>query len=178
MAKSHTRKKSNKQASIDPMVQQVTALATSYIKQWTNRELVSIQLSKGAPVCLPTRSGYKIGLYKLTVHKDKSCSVHDHNQEFIHTFDSKISAILYTIYTIKRHYWKADEIMHWDREINTTCADQLFLSRTIDEALKKKDYFSADVRRARLHSTETRLNIARNKISKIHKTAKYNKVWE
>jgi hypothetical protein len=52
------------------------------------------------------------------------------------------------------------------------------LRSSLDSALKQKDYFKADVRQARLDIAEKRLELAKDKILKIHKTAKYNKVWE
>jgi hypothetical protein len=54
----------------------------------------------------------------------------------------------------------------------------LSLRHAVEEARKRKDYVTVDTRLPRLEMAETRLNLARDKISKIHKTAKYNKVWE
>lgn len=177
MAKSRTRKKSAKKPSV-VIPREITSVATDYLKQWTAKELTRIQGQSKEVLCVPVRNGYKIGLYQLVVHPNKTCDVLNHNQEFVHRFENKISAILYTIYTIKHKYWMADEILYWDREINKNYTDTVALRRTVEEARRRKDYFSVDIRLARLEIAETKLNYARDKISKIHRTGKYNKVWE
>ena len=175
MAKSHTRKKYDKR--VQPAVTQEINQVTDYIKRWTNRELGKLQQEEG-PVCVPIKDGYKIGLYQLTVHPNKTCDLYDINHKFIHRFEGKISAILYTIYTIKQKFYNADEILACDKEINKSYTDVLNLRRTVEQARQRKDYVTVDTRQARLEIAETRLNLARDKISKLHKTAKYYKVWE
>jgi hypothetical protein len=176
MAKSHTRKKFDNQ--VPKNVAQELNQVTDYIKRWTNRELGKIQEQSSTPICVPTSTGYRIGLYKLHVHPNKTCDVFDHNGEFVHRFESKISAILFTIYTIKRRYAAADEILACNKEINKCYTDMLNLRRTVEYARQRKDYVTVDTRLPRLEIAETRLNLARDKISKLHKTAKYYKVWE
>lgn len=176
MAKLHTRKKFNKK--VPNAVAQELNQVTDYIKQWTNRELGKIQEKSSTPICVPTNTGYRIGLYRLHVHPNKTTDVYDHNGEFVHRFESKISAILYTIYTIKRKYASADEILACDKEINKCYTDMLSLRRIVEQARQRKDYITVDTRMPRLEIAETRLNLARDRISKLHKTAKYNKVWE
>ncbi len=175
MAKSHTRKKSTKKPK---PFQQIANLATDYIKQWTERELGKLHGNGQAPVCIPVKNGYRVGLYFLQINQNKTCDVYDHNREFVHRFESKISGILYTIYTIKYHYWKADQILQWDCEINKNYADMINLRHGIEQAIKRKDFIAVDIKRSRLEIAETKLKFARDKISKMHNTAKYNKVWE
>jgi hypothetical protein len=102
----------------------------------------------------------------------------DHNREFVHRFETKISAILYTIYTIKNKYYQADELLFWDREINKNYTDMLALRNTIEKARQRGDYVTVDTRMPRLEVAENRLTLARDKILKMHKTAKYYKIWE
>jgi hypothetical protein len=54
----------------------------------------------------------------------------------------------------------------------------LNLRRIIEGARQRKDYVTVDSRQPRLEIAEARLTFARDKISKLHKTAKYYKVWE
>ena len=176
MVKSHTRKKYAKPANKE--IRAVSNAATDYIKQWTARELDKLQQAQSGPLCIPIKNGYRIGLYQLTVHPNKTCDVYDHNREFIHRFEGKVSAILYVIYTIKKQYWTADEILMWDREINKCYTDMLNLRRVVEAAKQRQDYVTVDTRMPRLEIAETRLNLARDKISKLHKTAKYYKIWE
>lgn len=176
MVKSPTRKKSANPAKNE--IRAVSNAATDYIKQWTTRELGKIQTEQKSPICIPTNNGYKIGLYTLTVYPNKTCDVVNQNNEFVQRFENKVSAILYVIYTIKKQYWSADEILVWDKEINKCYTDMLNLRRIIEGARQRKDYVTVDTRLTRLEMAETRLTFARDKISKIHKTAKYYKIWE
>ena len=176
MAKSNTRKKFDKR--VTPAVAQELNQVTDYIKRWTNRELGKLQEQSDTPICVPINTGYRIGLYRLHVHPNKTTDVYDHNGDFVHRFESKISAILYTIYTIKRKYAAADQILVCDKEINKNYTDMLNLRRVIEQARKRGDYVTVDTRMPRLEIAESKLNFSRDKISKLHKTGKYNKVWE
>jgi hypothetical protein len=176
MAKSSTRKKSAKQVPTE--VTQVINLAADYIKWWTDRELERLRTENKNPVCVPVKNGYRIGLYRLQVYPNKTCEVYDVNREMMHRFENKVSAIIYTIYTIKKQYRLADEILACDQEINKNYADMLSLRRSLEQAQRNKEYDIVDIRRSRLEIAQTKLEFARDKISKIHKHAKYNKVWE
>jgi hypothetical protein len=176
MVKSHTRKKYAKPANEE--IRAVSNAATDYIKQWTARELGKIQQAQTSPLCIPVSNGYKIGQYRLTTHPNKTCEVYDHNHELVHIFENKISAMLYTVYTIKRRYQSADEIMVLDKEINKNYTDMLSLRHGIEAARKNKDYLLVDSRLARLEIAETKLTIARRKVSQIHLYAKLAKVWD
>jgi hypothetical protein len=177
MVKSRTQKKFNKKLPTATLTD-LTNVTTDYIKHWTNQEIGRLQREENKILCIPTKNGYRVGLYNLTVYPNKTCEVRDRNRELVHCFESKISAILFAIYTIKKNYWTADELLLWDREINKNYVDMLNLRRIIQEARKRKDYVIVDSRNARLEIAETKLDFARDKISKLHKTAKYYKVWE
>jgi len=176
MVKSHTRKKYANPAKHE--IRAVSNAATDYIKQWTTRELGKIQQAQTSPLCIPVNNGYKIGQYRLITHPNKTCEVYNHNHELVHIFENKISAMLYTVYTIKRRYHSADEIIILDREINKNYTDMLSLRHIIEAARKNKDYLLVDSRVARLEMAETKLTIARNKVSQIHLYAKLAKVWD
>jgi len=176
MVKSRTRKKFAKQ-QLPPDIKKEINAATEHIKQWTNRELANLHINEQRPICIPIKDGLRIGMYKLRIYPNQMCSVYNQHQELLHTFENKISAILYTIYTIKRRYRSADEILDLDTIINKNYTDMQCLKYTIDCARRRKDYVSVDIRVSRLNIAEKQLELARDKISKIHKTAKYNKVW-
>lgn len=181
MVKLHTRKKFVKKKSKNKPPDQVTQLtnqATDYIKQWTQRELGKLQENQDTSICIPTNNGYKIGLYNLRVNPNKTCELFDRNEELVHIFEHKISAILYTIYTIKRRYRAADDILRLDTEINKNYTDMLTLRRGIARATIEKDYVALDSKQNRLEIAERELELARAKMAQIHRTAKYNKVWE
>jgi hypothetical protein len=159
-----------------PEVGMLVDAAAGYIKHWTQQELAKITSS--SPICIPLHDGYKIGTYTLTVNKNKTCRVEDINREFTHTFDNKISAILYTVYSIKNNLTTANEILVLDKEINKNYTDILAMQSRLNRAKAKKDYETVDIRQARIEFAENQLESARDKISKIHKRAKYFKVWE
>ena len=176
MAKSRTRKKFAKQI-VPPELKEISDVATGYIKFWTTRELWRMQQEQQTPICLPIKNGYKIGIYTLKTHKNHAYEVLDINQDSIHIFNSKISAILYTIYIIKNKLIKAWEILELDKEINKNYADVQAMHRSQKYARDKKDYQAVDIRQARLDIAQTKLELAQDKISKIHLHAKYTKVW-
>jgi hypothetical protein len=176
MVKSHTRKKYAK--TVDSTVAQELTEVTDYLKKWTNRELGKIQHEERTPICIPVKNGYRIGSYKLTVNPNKTCDINDAHDTLIHRFENKISAILYAIYTIKRKYWIADKILQFNQEINKNYTDMLYYRRALELARQRKDYVSADVKQNRLEIAERRLTLAREQILQIHRTAKFNKVWE
>jgi len=181
MAKSPTRKKFTKRrpaVESPSQLKQVTAATTDYIKHWTQRELAKMQKEESTPICIPTDDGYRIAHYRLKTYPNRTCDVLDHNLEFVHRFEDKISAILYVVYTLKKRYYQADQILVLSTEINKCYADMLSLRWAAEAARKRLDFVAVDNRQARLEIAENRLKIARDRISKIHKEAKYLKVWE
>ena len=181
MVKSYTRRKFVKKTAsnkIDPTVAKELDKATDYIKQWTQRELGKLQENQDTSICIPTNTGYKIGLYNLQVYPNKTCELFDRNKESVHVFENKISAILYTVYSIKKKYWLADNILRIDTEINKNYTDMIALRRGIARAALEKDYVALDSRQNRLEIAEQELGLARSKMSQFHRTAKLNKVWE
>lgn len=174
MVKSPTLKKSNK---LPNQIAKEADLVTDYLRYWTTRELNTLNSAR-TPICRQTKNGYKIGLYRLDVAQNGSCTLFNSFDEVVHTFETKISAVLYTIYTIKNSFNTASEIMQLDKEINKNYTDMLALRRSIDGAVRQKDYNSVDIRSARLEVAQTKLSFARDKIARIHNHAKYHKVWE
>jgi len=174
MVKSPTQKKSNK---LPTHIAKEANLVTDYLKYWTTRELNALNSAR-TPICRQTNNGYKIGLYRLAVFPNRTCTLYNAFDEIVHTFETKISAVLYTIYTIKNSFNTANEILQLDKEINKNYTDMLTLRSMIDNAVRRKDYDSVDIRSARLEIAQTKLSFARDKIVRLHNHAKYHKVWE
>ena len=175
MAKSRTKRKSAK----DNMPAEVSKFvdgAADYIQHWTRTELHRIQSQ--LPICVHIKSGYLVGPYTLKITQGKKCEVYNKSQELIHTFEDKRSAVLYAIYSIKRRYKTADNILNLDTEINKNYADIQAWNNHIAKARKRQDYDTADIRQARLEIAEKTLEYTRSEISKIHLTAKYTKIWD
>lgn len=180
MVKSYTRKKFNKKPKpkLSKEITQIADATTDYIKHWTRIELGKLQQDRDTSICIPTKNGYKIGLYDLRVYPNKTCEVFDRNNELIHVFENKISAILYTIYSIKQKYHPADEILALDTVINKNYTDMLNLRRGVENARKQQDYVALDVRQIKLDIAESQLIQARDKMSQLHRYAKLSKVWQ
>ena len=185
MARSRTRKRYAKKPQAEKSNFELTSegseivdLAARYIKVWTERELGKLQDQRNTSICIPVKNGYRIGLYRLNVYPNHVCDVVDRNGELVHTFENKISAILYTIYTIKRRYAISEEILSLDSEINKNYTDIVTLRRCQETAKKQRDYFGVDVREARLDVAMRRLEIAKERMASIRKIAKFTKVWE
>jgi hypothetical protein len=176
MAKSRTRKTSAK--NLPPEIAGQLNSVTDYIKHWTDRELKNIKNSNNVPVCIPTKDGYRLGTYRIRVFPNKTSELFDQNRRLIHAFSNKISAVLYTIYTLKMNYKTADEILFWDKEINKNYTDLCSLKRTIERARKNSDYETVDIRTARLEVAQTKLDFARDRQQTLHNLARFNKVWE
>jgi hypothetical protein len=207
MARSRTRKKSPKAATPDstkPLPAPVTARAkprakslktktppalapkiteidaekaTRQIKNWTTQEITHLHKVDRTPVCVPTSDGYRIGLYKLNC-QDNRYRLYDASQIFVHEFDSKASAVLYAIFSIKNNVIKAAEILDLDQDINKNYMDVVMLSRRITGLQRQNDWTGAEIREYRLEIAQRRLEALRDKISKIHRSAKYNKIWD
>lgn len=174
MVKSRIQKKSNKQTS--PNLNNAIAATTQHIKQWTQKELGVLQQQR-IPVCIPVKHGYKIGLYNLKTYPNRTCDVRDHHDELIHTFCDKVSAVLYTIYTIKGKYWISADILRLDKEINKHYIDVIMMRRQMESARKRRDFDAVDIRQARLDLIEAKLKSAQEQMRSIHNDAKKNKVW-
>jgi hypothetical protein len=56
--------------------------------------------------------------------------------------------------------------------------DTLALRHGIEQARRRRDYDTVDIKNSRLEIAESLLNLARDRILKMHRTGKYNKVWE
>ena len=160
-----------------PEARKVVDAVADYIKDWTYRELATLQHKERKPICIPTNKGYKIGLYSLVMHSNKTCDLINPNKELVHTFDSKVNAVLYTLYTIKNYLNKAQEIIELDSEINKHYADIKALRHRQNVAKIRKEFDIFDIRAARLDIITQKLELAQNKLSKIRLHAKYNKVW-
>jgi hypothetical protein len=180
-AKAKTQAKSSKPKTPPMSAQKITDIdaekATRQIKNWTTQEITHLHKVNRTPVCVPTSDGYRIGLYKLNC-QDNRYRLYDANQTFVHEFDSKASAVLYAIFSIKNNVVKAAEILDLDQDINKNYMDVVMLSRRITGLQRQNDWTGAEIREYRLEIAERRLEALRDKISKIHRSAKYNKIWD
>lgn len=178
MAKSRTRKKYAKKVKLLPEETAIVNMAADYIKTWTEKQLARLHQNRDTSICIPTKTGYRIGLYKLNVYPNQVCELVDSGDNIVHVFHNKIHAILYTVYTIKHKYNTADEILSLDTEINKNYTDIETLRKNQNLARQQRDYFGVDVRTARLDVAQQRLELAKLRMATIQSRAKFNKVWQ
>ena len=178
MARSRTRRRFAKKDTvyIPPEVSREIDQTAQRIKRFTNRELNNLQQNQN-PLCIPVENGYRIGSYRLKYYPDKSCEVWDDGKYLVHVFRDKVSAVLYTIYTIKQDINLAYEIMRLDQVINKNYTDIMYFRRCAQAAEKRKEYSAADARMARIDLAERKLRNAQAELTRIHRIAKANKVW-
>lgn len=178
MAKLRTRRRFAKKEKVyvPPEISREIEQTAQRIKHFTNRELNTLQQNQN-PLCIPIENGYRIGNYRLRCFPNKSCEVWEDSQHLVHTFRDKVSAVLYTIYTIKHNIHLAQEIRYLDESINKNYTDIVHLRRVANAAEKRGEYSIADTRRARIDIAECRLREAQAELARIHRIAKLNKVW-
>lgn len=178
MARSRTRRKFAKKEKVNVPIEisREIDLTARRIKRFTDRELNNLQQAQN-PLCIPTETGYRIGSYRLRCYPNKSCEVWEDSQTLVHTFRDKVSAVLYTIYTIKHNVHLAQEIRQLDEKINKNYTDIIYLRRVANAAEKRGEYNVADARIARIDLAQRRLTEAQAELARIHRMAKLNKVW-
>ena len=128
-------------------------------------------------MCIPVENGYRIGSYRLRYYPNKICEVWDDGKYLVHTFGDKVSAVLYTIYTIKQNLTLAHDILRLDQVINKHYTDIVYFRRCAQAAEKRKEYGVADARMARIDLAQRKLQEAQAELARIHRVAKANKVW-
>jgi hypothetical protein len=180
MGKPRTKRKyATKKSKIQlpEQLQQEIDWVTDRIKSWTTREIAALQEKNNFPICIPTANGFKIGLYRLHVMKNKTCEIRDNYGQIVHVFGDQTNAILYMIYLIKRRFPEAERILTLDHNLNLEQEDAFWLQRSLDRADKNQDYPKADICRSRLNQVKLKVERTTKAISREHHIAKFKKVW-
>jgi len=177
-AKSSTKNKSNKNLA-DRRIDLAADIATQYVKYWTQNELKRLALDENLPVCLALGDrGFLIGHYKVMSIGQHCWRVLDHNDERVHDFGRRLSAVFYCLTTQANKFNLAREILAADTQVSRLEADQDTFANTRHINLKKKDYFRADLANMRYINTRYQLHHANEELEKTINTAKYLKVQE
>lgn len=180
-AESRTKKKRNqvykKLGLTHGQVEQAADLTTQYLKLWTEKELKRLTIDQKLPVCLPNGNhGFLIGKYHMRSIRSNCWRVLDHNEEFVHDFARKLSAVFYCFATQANKIGLADKILNADIRVGKLESEQDFYTYTRQQSLKKKDYFRLDLANSRSVNAGMQLSEAIEELEKTINTAKYLQV--
>ena len=160
-------------------VEQAARATTEYLKEWTDRELQHLVLEQKIPVCLPIGDrGFLIGRYQMRPEGKHAWRVLDNNQEFVHDFSRKLSAVFYCLTTQLNKLNLARSILLADTEVGKLEVDQDYYMYSMKNYTKKQDFFRADLAKMRYINAQQQLVFANQELEKTINTAKYLKVQE
>lgn len=160
-------------------VEQAAKATTEYLKAWTDRELQHLVQNEKIPVCLPLGDrGFLIGQYQMRTLGNHTWRVLDNNQEFVHDFSRKLSAVFYCLTIQLNKLNLAREILTADAAVGKLEVDQDFYMHSIKNYTKKQDFFRVDLAKLRYIQAQHQLRFANQELEKTINTAKYLKVQE
>lgn len=180
----HTRKKPKPKAYeklgfTREQVEQAADATTQFLKAWTDRELQDLVLNQKIPVCLPIGDrGFLIGRYRMHLIGKHTWRVTDNNQEFVHDFSRKLSAVFYCLTTQLNKLNLARSILLADTAVGKLELDQDYYMYSIKNYTKKQDFFRVDLAKLRYIQAQYELQYANQELEKTINTAKYLKVQE
>jgi hypothetical protein len=171
--------KRNKKTLADQRIDFAADVTTQYLKYWTDKELKRLTIDENLPVCLPLGNrGFLIGSYKVLSVGQHCWRVLDRNDELVHDFGRKLSAVFYCLTTQANKLNLARDIMTTDARVSRLEIDQDNYANSRKLNLKKKDYFRADLANMRYINNRYQLHYANEELEKTINTAKYLKVQE
>ncbi len=160
-AKSHSRKKLNKNQLVDH--------AANYIINWTKQELKKFNTQ---PVVIQTGDyEFLVGKYRIKGISKKCWSVHVHDQ-LQHDFTCKANAILYSLCETNCDFDAAKDLLELDNQIGKLETDLEQYKHTL--ALTK-DKFKTELYFHRYLHTKYQYQSLNEILKKTLKSAKYTK---
>jgi hypothetical protein len=175
----HKPKAYEKLGFTQDQIEQAARATTEYLKEWTDRELQDLVLNQKIPVCLPIGDrGFLIGRYRMYPVGKHTWRVLDNNQELVHDFSRKLSAVFYCLTTQLNKLNLARSILTADTAVGKLELDQDYYMYSIKNYAKKQDFFRVDLAKLRYIQAEHELRFANQELEKTINTAKYLKVQE
>ena len=183
MAKYRTSNKSKKTQQIVRQVEAKTVetaaeLVAGYVKSWAKTEINRIVGLNHVPVIIPLKNGYKVNSQTVLKQSNDTWRLNNVNNELIHVFFDRRSAVIYSILSQQKKYTVADEIQLKDSRVNKLYTDFQHYESSMRRASKKKNYSAIDVLASRYYDTQEMLYYAKNDLEKTLRLNKYLKVWE
>lgn len=186
MAAPHTRRKSKIKYLATPAETQHAENAVDsvvkYVADWKLREIELMISSTGKnqlPVCLPVRArGYVVGKQVIRQSPGNTWDLIERNCDVTHTFNSKITAMAYSLCDQRGQSKLAKTIFEHDVEIAKYQQKLEHFQQSLTAARKKKDYWRVDLFLIMSESVEFQLEEAKFQLQKSLKLTKYFKIWE
>jgi hypothetical protein len=159
-------------------VDQAIAAATQYISAWTQREFSRLNNNKNVPLIWPLpHGGYNIGNFHIVPNLGY-WELTTRNQDKIHIFDSKQSAIFYCLCEHVRLGVIATRIRDTDTEVLRLKNDVTHYEASLARARKNSRLDSISIWSARLADARLRLQISQTELNKHVAQAKNLKIWQ
>lgn len=172
--KSSTKKESPHLRELEAAVK-ATAL---YLSQWTQQQVHQLSVGNKAPYIWPIgTAGYIIGPYRV-LNDNGSWQVRDNDNQLIHAFSDKLSAVFYCLCEHSGRFKLSNNIYQADNEVTRLRNDIVHYEGSVRRAKKAKRFDSVDIWVARLFDAKIRLGLANNELQKSLVSAKYIKYWE
>lgn len=146
--------------------------AGKYILSWMQTELDIVARSKLLVIQLAPNL-YRIKNLFLVQETDKSWSVFNQD-EFVHNFINKLSAVFYCLLWNDNNIQGAIQILNLDRSLMYKVTDQKILTRKLKNSkitIDKRDIFLSKYR-----ENHEQINIISRRLQKCIDNAKYKKI--
>lgn len=155
----------------------IISAAAQYVSAWTQQEFSRIAKNKHVPVIWPLPSGgYRIGLWSVVPNRGY-WQLLNCNQDLVHEFDNKQSAIFYCLCEQVRSYYIADKIKSADAEVKRFRNELIHYEHSLDRAYKNNNTAGISIWTARLEDAKLRFELAQKTLKKSIESAKYLKLW-
>ena len=159
-------------------IKRIMDAAALYISQWTEQELQTITKNERMPYIWPIEGvGYIIGHYRVLNNKG-SWQVRTRENDLIHAFSEKLSAIFYVLCEVTKRYRLSHNLLLADQTVNKLRNDIVYYEASIKRAKTAKKYDDVDIWKARLGEAILKLTVANEELRKTLTSAKYIKYWE
>lgn len=181
MAKYYSKRKSKTRqpaAAVDVVKNEIDA-AVQYVGHWQQRELSTLanRPKEATPVCVPIgQDSYIVGRFGIRKYSGLWYSIDTRTEQEQH-FNSKKTAVLHALCTLKGRLTMAEEILHYDQQVSKLSNDINIYQHRIDSAVKNKDYWRLDYYSTRQSGAQYKLDDVKKRLQKTIDLAKYFKIW-
>lgn len=168
--------KTSKQKRIEKIAagQALVGFFIDFLEHWSAQQLQDL-LSKNPGLCINLNKGhYRVGQFTVVRTKNNLWRVRDKHSDIQGEFYNRASAIFYCLYMGKAMIQSALNIKQQDSTVCKLAIDYEMYQHSKDQAIKRKDWFKADLADTRLQETRVRLNHAQEELKKTLSAAKYN----
>lgn len=186
MAKLRTQKKSRIEQTAIPgsanLAEELVNVASLYITKWKRQELELLLTNRDnnkLPVCIPINDqGYVVGIHVIKKIATNIWHLFNRNSTLLHIFDSKLTAVAYSLCIQRSHPQLAKRLLTCDGVINN-CQQKLESYQcSIRSARLKRDFWRLDLFTILAEAIEFQLEDANTDLQEILRLTKHFRIWE